>query len=108
MRHIPPFPFHSVAKIVDNQYMIMKNGDNLSLDIHSLSTKKHLLKVMKKGDFCLQSFDMNNQFIVYSDCVDTQILQFDLERLNIVKLTNKICIKNGIERIPASKFIKVC
>ena len=74
MRHIPPFPFDAVAKFGDFDQMIMKNSDNMSLDIHSLSTKKHLLKIQKKGDFCLQAFDMKNQFIVYSDCVDTQIL----------------------------------
>ena len=49
----------------------MKNSDNVSLDIHSTVTKKHLLKIQKKGDFCLEAFDMQNHFIVYSDCVDT-------------------------------------
>lgn len=45
VRHIPPFPFDAVAKFGDFDQMIMKNSDNMSLDIHSLSTKKHLLKI---------------------------------------------------------------
>lgn len=34
-------------------------------------------------------------------------MQFDHEKLNIVKLTKKICAKNEFERIPAAKFIKI-
>ena len=49
----------------------MKNGDNFTLDIFSTKTKKPLLKIQKKGDFAISCFDMQGEFIVYSDYVDT-------------------------------------
>lgn len=49
----------------------MKSSDGVSLDIHSTVTKKHLLHLIKKGDFCIDCFDICGKYIVYSDCVDT-------------------------------------
>jgi hypothetical protein len=45
VRHIAPFPFTSVSKYGSFGQLIMKNSDNVSLDIHSTVTKKHLLKI---------------------------------------------------------------
>ena len=78
VRHIPPFPFQSPAKLTsDSTTLIMKNGDNKTLEVSSVKTKKMLLKIQKKGDFGISCFDMQDEFIAYSDNIDTQILQFN-------------------------------
>lgn len=85
----------------------MINGDNKTLEVSSVKTKKMLLKIQKKGDFAISCFDMQDEFIAYSDNVDTQILQFNQTTLQIVKLTKKICVKNGLERLEAAKWMKI-
>ena len=79
---------------ISDQLLSMKNGDNRSLDIYSLKTKKQILKIKKKGDFGIQTFDMLGHYIAYSDCIDTQIFKFDPSELSLVKLTKKICHSN--------------
>ena len=49
----------------------MKNGDNKTLEVSSVKTKKMLLKIQKKGDFGISYFDMQDEFIAYSDNVDS-------------------------------------
>ena len=85
----------------------MINGDNKTLEVSSVKTKKLLLKIQKKGDFGISCFDMQSEFIVYSDNVDTQILQFNQTSLSITKLTKKICVKNGIDAIQPAKWIHI-
>ena len=50
---------------------------------------------------------MQGEYIVYSDNVDTQILQFNQSTLSITKLTKKICIKNNIEKLTPAKWIQI-
>ena len=50
---------------------------------------------------------MQDEFIAYSDNIDTQILQFNQTTLQIVKLTKKISVKNGLERLEAAKWMKI-
>ena len=35
----------------ENELIVMKNGDNHSLDIFSVKTHKQVLKIEKKGDY---------------------------------------------------------
>ena len=50
---------------------------------------------------------MQGEYIVYSDNVDTQILQFNQSTLSITKLTKKICVKNNIEKLTPAKWIQI-
>jgi len=50
---------------------------------------------------------MQGEYIVYSDNLDTQILQFNQSTLSITKLTKKICVKNNIEKLTPAKWIQI-
>jgi len=50
---------------------------------------------------------MQGEYIVYSDNVDTQILQFNQSTLSITKFTKKICVKNNIEKLTPAKWIQI-
>ena len=50
---------------------------------------------------------MQGEYIVYSDNVDSQILQFNQSTLSITKLTKKICVKNNIEKLTPAKWIQI-
>jgi hypothetical protein len=70
------------------------------------------VRIDKKGDFNIQAFDMkndseNNYYIIYSDCIDTQIFKFSQSDIALKKLTKKVCFENQIPRLNASSFVKV-
>ena len=52
-------------------------------------------------------FDKLGNYIVYSDCKDTQVFFFDSETLQIQKLTKKISQVNGLQSLPPAIAIKV-
>jgi hypothetical protein len=52
-------------------------------------------------------FDKLGNFIVYSDCKDTQVFFFDADTLLIQKLTKKISQVNGLQSLPPAIAIKV-
>lgn len=81
-RHIPPFPFKNVAK-VDSSSLCLMNGSGRSVDVWSSSTFTQLLQIQKKGDFNTTCFDKLANFIVYSDCKDTQVFSFDQATLQL-------------------------
>lgn len=68
MRHIPPFPFNSVARVTKD-WIVMLNGDMRGLGVYSLKTQEQMLTIEKKGDFNILTFDTLGQYIVYSDGV---------------------------------------
>lgn len=49
--------------------------------------------------------DKDAHILIYSDCVDTQVLRFDPKELKVNKLSKKICHQNQIEMLPAAKWI---
>ena len=51
----------------------------MSLDIFKVKTKEILMKIEKSGDFGIKSFDMNGEWLAYSDCINTMILKIDVE-----------------------------
>jgi hypothetical protein len=55
----------------------------------------------------MSCFDKLGNFIVYSDCKDTQVFYFDAETLQIQKLTKKISQINGLQSLPPAIGIKV-
>ena len=108
---MPPFPFSPVSAI-DSDLLLMRTGSSHSLEIYSQKSQKLVVRIDKKGDFNIQAFDMrsdtdNNYFIIYSDCVDTQIFKFSQQDIALKKLTKKVCFENRIPRLNASSFVKV-
>mmetsp|Transcript_4020 Transcript_4020/g.6030 ORF Transcript_4020/g.6030 Transcript_4020/m.6030 type:complete len:273 (-) Transcript_4020:224-1042(-) len=53
----------------------------------------------------MTTFDHQGDFILYSDCVDTQVFSF--KDLNITKLSKKIAVTNEIERLPPAAWIQI-
>ena len=53
------------------------------MDIWSSQTFSQLLRIDKKGDYNMTCFDKLGNYIVYSDCKDTQVFFFDAETLQI-------------------------
>ena len=97
-RHVPPFPFKDLCKFGSANQVALKDGDNNSISIFSSKTQQKLLQIKKKGDYGIQAFDFGFNFLVYSDCVDTQV--FHIEDLTITKMTKKICITNEVPKLP--------
>ena len=81
--------------------MALKSGTNQAIEIFSIDTNQKVLEIQKKGDFGLSCFDFLGKFIIYSDCMDTQLFEFDSESLEIKKLTQKVLNETKIEVIPS-------
>jgi hypothetical protein len=66
-----------------------------------------VLRIDKKGDYNISTFDKMGKFIAYSDCKDTQIFSFDSDNLQLTKLSQKICLENeGLSALPAALHLK--
>ena len=91
---------------------MMKDGSNKSLEIHSTTQKKQIVRIDKKGDFNINTFDVKcdqsgSYFLMYSDCVDTQLFKYSFEETALVKLTKKVRAFNDIDKILPAKYIKI-
>ncbi len=71
-------------------------------------TFSNVLRIDKKRDYNITSFDKVGKFIAYSDCKDTQVFTFDQDKLQLTKLTQKICLANeGLDLLPAALHLKI-
>jgi len=61
----------------DSNTICMLNGNSRSLEIWSTMTFSNVLRIDKKRDYNITSFDKVGKFIAYSDCKDTQVFTFD-------------------------------
>lgn len=68
-------------------------------------SRQQVLRIEKKGDFNIQEFAYDGEYVVYSDCKDTQVFHFDRTELSLRKLTKKICVQNEIHSLPSSQRI---
>ena len=102
VRHVPPFPFKTVAKLSTNNktqtdLLLLLSGSGHSLEMFSTKSHKQLLRLDKKGDYGIHCFDIHasltdgTHFIMFSDNIDTQVFTFDAEELTVTKLTKKVC-----------------
>jgi len=55
LRHVPPFPFNTPAQL-DNQLLVLLNGDGKQLDVWSTKSNQAVIKIQKKGDFAIKEF----------------------------------------------------
>lgn len=99
LRHVPPFPFKSPTKF-NNDLVLVVNGNNRHLEIYSIACQQLILRIEKKGESNLLSYDFKDKYIVYSDINETQIFTFDANELSLLKLTSKICHQNGLKSLP--------
>ena len=58
VRHVAPFPFSPVAVLSGApDLLFMQSGNGRSIEVYSTKTHKLLMRVDKKGDFAIKSFD---------------------------------------------------
>ncbi|CDW74499.1 u3 small nucleolar rnaassociated protein [Stylonychia lemnae] len=106
LRHIPPFPFKTAA-IIDGKSICVLNGNQRFIEIWNAESQMQVLRIEKKGDYNIRCFDKLGDFIVYSDGKDTQIFHFNQNELTLKKLTQKVCVSNGLQSILSSIWLKL-
>ena len=71
LRHIPPFPFKSVAQMQQTS-LLMLHASGMALELWSTESNSQVLRIEKQGDFAIREFHLApNGVIVYSDCKGT-------------------------------------
>jgi hypothetical protein len=77
VRHVAPFPFSPVAVLSGApDLLFMKSGTGRSIEVYSTKTHKQLMRLDKKGDYLIKTFDAHQlengmHALVFSDCKDT-------------------------------------
>jgi hypothetical protein len=90
-----------------SESLVMLSGTGHSLEVFSRKSMRQVLRLDKKGDFGITCFDCQDKLIVFSDGTDTQIFSFDMAKLNVTKLTKKVCFANNLSALPPCVWIQV-
>ena len=66
-----------------------------------------MLRIEKSGDYGIDEFAFDGQYIVYSDCKETNIFKFDRTQLKLKKLTKKVCAHAGVKKLPSASVLAI-